>query len=253
MSEPDAIAQNLVSLSHELGREDRHLAILAEGNTSARLTEQTLLVKASGASLQSLKEDDLVECRLADLQQLMEREGLTDHQIDEALMASRVDPKAKKPSLEAVFHAYLLSLPGINYAGHTHAAAVIAVLCSPRARQFAERRLYPDEAGCCGVASVFVPYVEPGLKLAHSIRAQTDAFLKKRGYPPRVILLQNHGIITLGATWQAVLAAMLMANKAAGIFISAAALGGPVFLSEAEAKRFDERPDEVYRRRALNM
>jgi rhamnose utilization protein RhaD (predicted bifunctional aldolase and dehydrogenase) len=253
MKERTEIVKDLLSLSHELGREDRKLAILAEGNTSGRTKEETLIVKASGACLHSVTAHDMVECRLADLRALMDEEKLSDEEIDNALLAARVDPNAKKPSLEAVFHAYLVSLPGISFVGHTHAASVISVLCSPRARQFAERRIYPDEAGTCGVAWVFVPYIEPGLKLAHSIRRETDAFLKKRGCAPRVILLQNHGIITLGATWQAVLAAMLMAEKAARIFIDAAALGGPVFLSEAQAERFSDRPDEVYRRRALNM
>ncbi len=38
----------LLKLSHDLGREDRGLAILGEGNTSCRLDGDTFLVKASG-------------------------------------------------------------------------------------------------------------------------------------------------------------------------------------------------------------
>ena len=36
---------------------------------------------------------------------------MSDKEIDDALLASRVNPKAKKPSVEAVFHAWLLTLP----------------------------------------------------------------------------------------------------------------------------------------------
>ena len=82
--------------------------------------------------------------------------------------------------------------------------------------------MFPDEIVCCGTASVFVPYTDPGLKLAQTIRRETEAFIKKHQRQPRVILMQNHGIITLGATRQAVLAAMLMAEKAAKIFVGAA-------------------------------
>ena len=212
---PNQILQDLLTLSHELGREERGLAMLGEGNTSTRLGEETFLVKASGTCLGTLKEADVVECRLSALLPLLEQASLTDQQVDDALLASRVDPKAKKPSVEAVFHAYLLSLPGIKFIGHTHATAVNQILCSPRARDFAVHRMFPDEIVCCSVASVFVPYTDPGLKLAQTIRSETEAFVKKHQRQPRVILMQNHGIITLGATWQSVLAAMLMAEKTA--------------------------------------
>jgi rhamnose utilization protein RhaD (predicted bifunctional aldolase and dehydrogenase) len=250
---PNPITQDLLNLSHELGREDRGLAMLGEGNTSTRLTDDTFLVKASGTCLGTLKEDDVVECRLSALLPMLEKENLTDQQVDDALLAARVDPKAKKPSVEAVFHAWLLSLPGIKFIGHTHATTVNQILCSPRAQDFAVNRMFPDEIVCCSVASVFVPYTDPGLKLAQTIRSQTEAFVKQHQRQPRVILMKNHGIITLGATWQAVLSAMLMAEKAAKIFVGAASLGGPVFFSQENIARIAGRPDEAYRQRALKM
>jgi rhamnose utilization protein RhaD (predicted bifunctional aldolase and dehydrogenase) len=245
--------QDLLTLSHEIGREDRGLAILGEGNTSVRLSDKTFSVKASGTCLGNLKEEDTVECRFSALLPLLEKKSLTDKEIDDALLAARVDPKAKKPSVEAVFHAWLLTLPGINFIGHAHATTVNQVLCSPRARDFATRRMFPDEIVCCGNASVLVPYIDPGLKLAQGIREETKAFIRKLSSQPRVILIQNHGTITLGATWQAVLAAMLMAEKAAKIFVGAAVLGGPVFLSAQNVERIAGRPDEAYRQRALKM
>ncbi len=247
------ILQDLLTLSHELGREDRGLAMLGEGNTSARLTEETFLVKASGTCLGTLKEDDVVECRLSALLPMLGKDDLTDQQVDDALLASRVNLKAKKPSVEAVFHAYLLSLPGIKFVGHTHATTVNQILCSPRAQDFAVNRMFPDEIVCCSVASVFIPITDPGLKLAQVIRRETEVFVKKHQRQPRVILMQNHGIITLGGTWQSVLAAMLMAEKAARIFVGAAALGGPVFFSAENIARIAGRPDEAYRQRVLKM
>ncbi len=250
---PTPLIQDLLTLSHELGREERDLAILGEGNTSARLGDETFAVKASGTCLGTLKEEDTVECRFSALLPLLEKKSLTDKEIDDALLASRVDPKAKKPSVEAVFHAWLLTLPGIKFVGHAHATSVNQVLCSPRARDFASRRMFPDEIVCCSTASVLVPYTDPGLQLAQGIRRETDAYIQKLGRQPRVILIQNHGTITLGATWQAVLTAMLMAEKAAKIFVGAGALGGPVFLSKEHVERIAGRPDEAYRQRALKM
>lgn len=247
------IIQDLLTLSHEIGREDRGLAILGEGNTSARLSDETFAVKASGTCLGTLKAEDTVECRLDALLPLLDRDSLTDQQVDDALMAARVDQKAKKPSVEAVFHAWLLSLPGIKFVGHGHPTTALQILCSPRARDFAEHRMFPDEIVCCNIASVLVPYTDPGLKLAQAIRRQTDAFIQKHQRQPRVILMQNHGVITLGATWQSVLAAMLIAEKSARVFVGAAALGGPVFFTEQNVQRIAGRPDEAYRQRALKM
>jgi rhamnose utilization protein RhaD (predicted bifunctional aldolase and dehydrogenase) len=247
------LIHDLINLSHEIGREDRGIAILGEGNTSVRLNDDTFAVKASGTCLGTLKEEDVVECRFSSLLPLLEKDKLTDQEVDDALLAARVDPKAKKPSVEAVFHASLLSLPGIKFVGHGHATTVNQVLCSSRARDFADHRMFPDEIVCCGVASVFVPYTDPGLKLAQTIRHQTDAFIKRHQRQPRVILMENHGVITIGGTWQSVLAALLMAEKAAKIFVGAAALGGPVFFSPRNVERIAGRPDEAYRQRALKM
>lgn len=245
--------QELLSLSHEIGREERGLAMLGEGNTSVRLSDDTFGVKASGTCLGTLKPEDVVECRFSSLLPLLERESLSDQEIDNALLDSRVDMGAKKPSVEAVFHAYFLSLPGVKFVGHSHATTVNQILCSPRARDFAEKRMFPDEIVCCGTASVFVPYTDPGLKLAQVIRRQTEEFINKHQRQPRVVLMQNHGLITMGATPNAVLSAMLMAEKSAKIFVGAAVMGGPVFFSDQNVQRIAGRPDEAYRQRALKL
>ena len=250
---PTPTIQDLLNLSHEIGREDRGLAMLGEGNTSTRVSEDTFLVKASGTCLGTLRQEDVVECRMSSLLPLLERESMTDHEIEAALLAARVDPQAKKPSVEAIFHAYFLSLPGIQFVGHGHATTVNQILCSTRARDFAERRMFPDEIVCCNVASVYVPYTDPGLKLAQVIRAQVETYVRRHQRQPRVVLMQNHGIITLGGTWQAVLSALLMAEKAAKIFVGAAILGGPVFMSDESVERIAGRPDEAYRQRALKI
>ena len=244
----------LLKLSHELGREERRLAILGEGNSSTRVSADTFVVKASGSNLATLSEAGVTECRFSNLAALLAQKSLCDTAIDEALFAARVDPKAKKPSVEAVFHAYLLTLPDVNFVGHTHPVAVNQVLCSKFARTFAKRRLFPDEIVCCGVESVFVPYTDPGLRLAQAIRNAVVVYIKRLSRPPRVILLENHGFIAIGATPGAVLAATLMGVKSAEIFSGAAAIGGePKFLTPSQVTRIAGRPDEHYRQKVLGF
>ncbi len=244
----------MLALSHELGREERKLAILGEGNTSARLSADTFVVKASGSNLATLAAAGVAECRFDRLLPLLAAKTMSDAAIDEALYAARVDAKAKKPSVEAIFHAYLLTLPGVNFVGHTHPVTVNQLLCSRYARTFARRRIFPDEIVCCGVESVFVPYTDPGLRLAQAIKSAVVAYIRRLARPPRVILLESHGFIALGATPAAVLAATLMGAKAAEIFVGAAALGGPPrFLTPAQVVRIAGRPDEHYRQKALGL
>jgi rhamnose utilization protein RhaD (predicted bifunctional aldolase and dehydrogenase) len=245
----------LLKLSHDLGREDRGLAMLGEGNTSCRLDEETFLVKASGSCLANLEASQLVACRFSVLLPLLKAAEMTDAEVEKALLASRVDSTQPKPSVEAVFHAYLLTLPGIEVVGHTHPIAVNQILCAGNepSRRFALERRFPDEIVCCGAKSALVPYVDPGTTLAQAIWQETEKFVIAESRPPRVILLQNHGFIAIGATTGSVLATTLMAEKTAKIFVGASALGSPVALTPKNVARIDTRPDEHYRQRMLKL
>jgi rhamnose utilization protein RhaD (predicted bifunctional aldolase and dehydrogenase) len=250
---PIETVRKMLDLSHQLGREERKLAILGEGNTSARLSADTFVVKASGSNLGSLTEQGTATCRFDALLPLLDRKAMADAAIDEALFAARVDPNSRKPSVEAMFHAWLLTLPGVNFVGHTHAVEVNKILCTKHAKAFATKRGCPDEIVCCGAEFVLVPYIDPGLKLAQGIRAAVKAYIKRLARPPRIILLENHGVIALGATPEAVLAATLMVAKAAEIFTGVVTLGGARFLTSAQAARIAGRPDEHYRQKALGL
>lgn len=245
--------QALLELSREMGRPELQLAILAEGNTSVRLSDAQFAVKASGASLAAMTAADITVCHTAPLVSLLEQRSLGDQAVEEALLAARVDSEARKPSIESVFHAWLLALPDVNFVGHCHPLAVNRILCSPRARDFAEHRMFPDEVVTCGPASVYVPYADPGLPLAWQIRERTRDFIREHEAPPRLILLQNHGAIALGSSVKAVMAGLLMAEKAADIFAGAAAMGGPTFLLPQHVDRILRRPDEVYRQARLGI
>ena len=245
----------LLELAHDLGREDRRLVSLAEGNISCRIDDETFLVKASGASMFSLRDNELVACRFGTLLPLLNAATVTDAQVEKALLESRVNPAQPKPSVEAFFHAYFLSLPGIEVVGHTHPTVMGSILCAGEkfSRRFALERRFPDEVVCCGARSILVPYEDPGVILAQAIKRETDKFISTENRPPRLVLLQNHGLIAFGASCGSVLAATLMAEKAARIFVGATALGGPTALTPQTVARIDSRPDEHYRQRKLKL
>ncbi len=106
---------------------------------------------------------------------------------------------------------------------------------------------------CCGPVSLLIPYVDPGLALARRVRDDLGSFQQRYGKLPRVILLENHGVITVGSSVQAVRAAMLMTVKAAEIYVGAQLLGGIGHLPEIEVTRIESRLDEEYRRKMLQI
>jgi rhamnose utilization protein RhaD (predicted bifunctional aldolase and dehydrogenase) len=93
-----------------------------------------------------------------------------------------------------------------------------------------------------------VPYIDPGLELARVVRSSLSAYVTKHGSAPKVILLENHGPVALGASDKEVLNILLMLDKWARILINTLSIGGPRFLPETVSDRIENRPDEHYRR-----
>lgn len=161
-----------------------------------------------------------------------------------------------RPSVEAFMHAWLLTLPGVEFVGHVHPTAVLSLVCSPDAQGLCRMRFFPDEVVCCGVATAWVSYVDPGLPLAAKIRDSVTHFVKEHGETPKVIWMQNHGLIALGRSPLEVETAILINVKASRMILMAGGLGAVekdkiVPLSPATVERIRTRPDEHYRQQLL--
>jgi rhamnose utilization protein RhaD (predicted bifunctional aldolase and dehydrogenase) len=247
-----SVLDHLVTLSRSLAEPERDYLILSEGNTAARIDEETFWVKASGFRLADIGAGGFVALRLQPLVALLTGERLEDEEIQARVDAARVDPTVSlRPSVEAMLHAAALTAGGARYVGHTHPTAVNAILCSRQAEEAILGRLFPDEIVICGPAPVFVPYVDPGLPLAYEVRRRILTFIEAYGERPKVILLQNHGLVALGRDPEEVEAITAMAVKTARVLLGTYALGGPHPLSPEAASRIHTRPDEAYRRRLL--
>jgi rhamnose utilization protein RhaD (predicted bifunctional aldolase and dehydrogenase) len=243
------ILAGLVAMSRTLGDPALDYAILGEGNTSAQIDGDTFWVKASGAELRTIEANGFVQVRFKPVLDLLEQEGVGDQAVKTALEAARVDPAATaRPSVETVLHAIALQLEGVRFVGHTHPTTVNAVLCSQRAEEAIAGRLFPDEIVYCGPAPVFIRYTDPGVPLARKVHTATTRYRDEYGENPKVILMQNHGLIALGRTTAEVENITAMYVKTARVILGAYALGGPHFMSAEAVARIHTRPDEQYRR-----
>jgi rhamnose utilization protein RhaD (predicted bifunctional aldolase and dehydrogenase) len=246
------VLEQLVGLSRILGDPANDYAILGEGNSSARASDTTFWVKASGTEMRTIDANGFVEVRFDRVLAMLDAAALGDSEIKQALTNAKVDPAtAGHPSVETVLHAIGLQLEGVNFIGHTHPTAVNALTCSLGFEEAFSGRLFPDEIVVCGPAPVLVPYVDPGPPLAREVRTRIAAHIDAYGEVPKVIHLQNHGLLALGRTAQQVANITAMAVKAARILAGTYALGGPRFMTSEAVARIHTRPDEHYRQRII--
>lgn len=240
---------HLIDMTRTLGQPELDYVIIGEGNTSWRDSADTFWVKASGFGMRGITEQGFVQLHIDAVLTLLDS-AIDNETMHKAVAAARVDAASTvKASVEATFHAMLLHECDARYIGHTHPTAINALMCSIRGEQFAKGRMFPDEIVLCGPESVYVPYTDPGLPLAVAIRAGVRDHIARHNEPPKVILMQNHGLIALGSTPTEVLNVTAMCVKAARIFAGACAVGEPVFLSREDILHIYKRPDEIFRRK----
>lgn len=215
---------NILDLAHEISS----FTICGEGNVSSRISEDTFLIKASGTSLHTLSEEDLTLCNTN---------------------GAQIELSHKKPSIETSFHAWIMkTFPEVNFIAHTHPPHTTKILCSEQLHSFAEHRWFPDQIVRNGIKSCVVPYAPPGEAILRLVEKYVTKFVEKEGYFPKLILLQNHGIITASSSAKDCCASSLMCEKSAEIFVGAYALGGVHFLSPEQVAEVDGCPNENYRR-----
>jgi rhamnose utilization protein RhaD (predicted bifunctional aldolase and dehydrogenase) len=245
----DTILSQLVAMSRNLGDPAMDYAILGEGNTSARADADSFWVKASGTSLRTMDPSGLVRVNFAPILNALDCESLSDVEVRQILESSRADADVKvMPSVETFLHALALQLEGVNFVGHTHPTAINSVLCSQAAVEAVEGRLFPDQIVYCGPASVYIPYTDPGMILAKTVRKAIIEFGDAWGQVPKVIMMQNHGLIALGKSAADVENITAMAVKSARVLIGVYSMGGPNFLTPQQVDRIQNRPDEHYRK-----
>lgn len=249
---PKDVLTELVALSRSLGDPSRDLVILGEGNTSARMDETYFCVKGSGKELRIISKKDFVAVSFPKVLSAFERDHLDDQDVRSLLIQAKKDRATKTmPSLETFLHAYLLSLPDIRFVGHTHPTAVNTILCSMKSSDVIKGTLFPEQIVFSGSAPCYVEYADPGISLAKKLRLRVEEFIDQQKMVPKVILMENHGLIACGRTIQEVEMSTLMYVKTARVLVGTYGLGGPRFLTPEQVDRIQTRPDEVYRQKLL--
>ena len=152
-------------------------------------------------------------------------------------MGSRIREDLPIPGPEAYFVADLFDRSEGRMLAHVQPILINQILASPRARQFADRRVTLTEVFGCGIATAMIGYADPGAALAKEIRHKVNLWRDRVHVEPRVVFLQNNGMVVIGDTPDEILETIDKILKAAEVFIGASLLGGPQFLTVANIGR----------------
>jgi len=158
------------------------------GNTSVKLDDHRMLVKASGINLTEVTQD----CGYVAVDYLFIRtflSGFSLNKLDkkqrevvanESMQSSKLSTTGK-PSIETFLHAMLST-----YTLHTHPVAINVLTAQENWKQ-SLYNIWPD--------AIFVPYHTPGIDLAMAMSDELNAYVVINGHFPKVVFLQNHGLI----------------------------------------------------------
>jgi len=257
--DPSLTTPELLALTHLLGEPARDLAVLAEGNTSQRLDDGRLVVKASGANLASASAEDFVLVDVDEIMGIVDDPRSTQDELTAALVAPkplRTERMRRRGSIETVVHAAvhhvatrLGGVPdGARFVGHTHPTDVVGLLASVRAAEAWDRIVYSDEAVVIG-RPLFVPYATPGIDLGRVYAEALRGYAEQHAALPQLVLLANHGIVAIAPTTAGVEAVSTMAVKGARVRATAYAVGGVAPLTDDQVRKFFAR-DDIDERRA---
>ena len=178
--------KDLVDISKYAG-ERIDLVQAGGGNSSVKLNNGKMLIKASGYSLSEIEGDYGYSTVLTDqISEIVKNEKIINEKSKRKRenIASQLVKKAtvdikNRPSIETLLHSFLL-----KYTLHTHPISVNIVLAK-KGWENILTSIFPNEE------LVFVEYQTPGVDLALALKSQLNKFVKI----PSILFLQNHGLI----------------------------------------------------------
>ncbi len=176
----------LVYQSRLLGAEPG-LVLWGGGNTSLKREEKdyrgrtcaVLRVKGSGSDLKAVEPRDFPAVRMDDVLALFERGAMSDEEMVEYLQFAMLDPRAPRPSIETLLHAFVPARSVV----HSHADAILALTNNTRRRELLGE-IFGDELA-------LIPYLRPGFQLSKLVGQAARAQAALKG-----VILLNHGLIT---------------------------------------------------------
>jgi ribulose-5-phosphate 4-epimerase/fuculose-1-phosphate aldolase len=175
------------------------------GNTSVKLDDTRMAVKASGYKLKEITPTEgYVVVNYKNIREYHQNVDLSENrdyekESGEFVRASIIPMEGLKPlrpSVEAGFHSILM-----KHVIHTHPVYANMVCCSKNGRELAGKIFAAKEYGF-----VWIPYINPGFMLTLSMLQEVSDYSREQGKYPQVIFMENHGLVVTADTADACIA-----------------------------------------------
>lgn len=161
------------------------------GNTSVKVDEGIMYVKASGTTLRTADKDSFLLVDIEETLKILTDPSFSSMDVDkrDRQVAERMEKVAKngsgrRPSIETFLHALLG-----KYVVHIHPVYVNALTCMDGGDSLAGG-LFNNN-----INYIWVPYDTPGYPLGVILKKEVDKFKSVNGVKPEIAFLQNHGLI----------------------------------------------------------
>lgn len=195
---------------------ENNLVAWTSGNISARVDETTMVIKPSGVMFEDLTPESMCEVEIETLE----------------------NRSPNKYSSDTATHAYIYKhMPEVGGVVHTH---------SPHAAAWAA---VGKEIPCflTAMADEFGgPIPVGGFALIGGEEIGREVVRVLKGHTSSAIVMQNHGVFTLGKTPKDALKAAVMCEDVARTSFLAVQLGTPTPIAEEDIARLYERYQNVY-------
>lgn len=174
------------------------------GNTSVKFDDRIMAVKASGYQLQETTESkgyitvDYPKIKkFYDEADLNSDEDLDKQSLETSLNSVELLPRMenRRPSVEVGFHAFME-----RCVIHSHSVYINIMCCSKEGRELAAK-IFDGS----GISYAYVPYVNPGFLLAYTIKQAYENYRDEHSIPPKVVFMQNHGVVVCDDDTEAVI------------------------------------------------
>lgn len=164
------------------------------GNTSVKLDDKLMAVKASGFKLKQINsKEGYVVVNYQNIREFYKSVDLSQDRDYEKESTEFVKKnivefeglKVLRPSVEAGFHSILK-----KYVIHTHPVYANILCCTKTGREYMDKIFKGKD-----YATAWIPYINPGFCLTLKINEEINNCIKVSGKFPEVIFMENHGLI----------------------------------------------------------
>lgn len=175
------------------------------GNTSVKLDDTLMAVKASGFKLKEITPTEgYVVVNYKNIREYHQQVNLSEDRDYEKesgeFVRANIVPmeglKPLRPSVEAGFHSLLK-----KHVIHTHPVYANIVCCTKNGRDLAETILKGKEYGF-----IWIPYINPGFMLTLAMNQEITKYTQEHRKFPQVIFMENHGLVVTADSAEACIA-----------------------------------------------